>query len=243
MIIKKNHNILRWFKRLDEWGIPYYLLRPLDLNKKEKDVDIIVSKPNVLKLANKLQEFDFEAEVTTSVAKNSVGIIVDGDLLLDIKTRICFLPSKFFSFKPPPPYSGIKLDKNGIVYPDVSDDKLFTFWILHFFLDKKHPSLSGSYEIFRQKYASNYNDMLESDFFQKWLHKVFKTKKEDAEYVLAQFCKNNFQTTLELTRFTKELILKQDVRTLATFYLEKVKYAIIRRTKKEFYRPIGAYNG
>ncbi len=243
MNINRNQNILKWFKRLEEWDIPYYLLRPLDLKKDEKDVDIIVSKANVQRLAQRLKELNFHAEVTTSVAEYSVGIIVDNDLLLDIKTRICFLPSKFYSFKNPPPYSGIKIESDGIIYPEVSPEKLFTFWILHFFLDKKHPSLSGSYDIFCQKYAKNALQMLQSEFCQIWLHRVFKRKKDDAEYVLHQFCENNFQTTTELARYTKELILRRNLSTFITFYLEKIKYAIIRRTKKEFYKPITAYHG
>ncbi len=243
MNINRNHNILKWFKRLDDWDIPFYLLRPINLKIDEKDVDIIISKPNVKRLADKLNEMSINAKVTTSVAEHSIGIIVDGDLLLDIKTRICFLPCKFYSFKNAPPYTGIKVDENDLVFPDVPDEKLFTFWIMHFFLDKKHPSLSGSYDVFCEKYADNYAEMLSSDFFQKWLQIVFKRKKADAEYIFKLFCKNDFQTTLELTRFTKELILKRNVRTFVTFYLEKVKYAIIRRTKREFYKPITAYNG
>jgi len=237
----QGNNIKKWFNRLDSWGITYYLLRPVSLVKEEKDLDLIMSEDDVNRLVDLLKAEQISAEVTTSIAENSVGIKVDDDLLLDIKTKVCFLPSKFYSFKASPPYSGV-VEKNNILYPDVADEVLFTFWVLHFFLDKKHPSMSGSYHIFCEKYEHSSLDMIQSEFFQFWLQKVFGRKRESAEYVITQFCKNNFQTTLELTRFTKELILKKNLITFIKFYLEKAKYAIIRRTTKEFYRPITAYN-
>jgi len=50
MINAENSNILHWFKKLDEWDIDYYLLRPINLNDKVENIDLIISKLDVKKL-------------------------------------------------------------------------------------------------------------------------------------------------------------------------------------------------
>jgi len=241
MINAENSNILHWFKKLDEWDIDYYLLRPINLNDKVENIDLIISKLDVKKLTVHLQSMNIDASISNSKGKNKVGILLSREILLTIKTKVCFFKSSFHSFRTPPPYSSFKVSKSGIVYPKVRDEQLFTFWILHLFLDNQHVSLCSSYSDFCVKFENSALENLRSTYCKNWIQKVFGKNHLEALFVLEQFCKNNFLISPELSKFTKDLILRRNIKTLAGYYLEKTKLGLLDLFRKELFKPISAF--
>ena len=71
-----------------------------------------------------------------SNANASTQLLVDG-LLLDLKFAICFLPRKSLVLSYDIPFSSVVYKTEYLLLPDVEEEKLFTFWTHHLFLDKK----------------------------------------------------------------------------------------------------------
>lgn len=238
--VHNRQEVMACFDLLDESGTRYYLLRPIDLNEEVKDIDIVVPEEDVDNLVAFIMALGLKATFTRSIAENSIAIVVN-DMMIDIKTKVCFFNSKFYAFDEEPPFSPIKEMQGNIIVPDVPWDRMFTFWSLHLFLDKKNPQHSSSYHLFELYYSTSWQEMLNSSYCRDWFARVWGNYVDQATDQMRAFMCNAFKHDDSDNEFLKNLILSRDVRIHITYYLEKFKYGIIRRIKRDLFKPIAAY--
>ncbi|MCB0761964.1 MAG: hypothetical protein KDC12_10615 [Flavobacteriales bacterium] len=228
------------FDMLDRCNARYYLLRPIDLHEEVKDIDVVMPQEDVNVVIAHIKSHKIKATYTTSIAENSIAIVI-GDMVLDVKTRVCFFASKFYAFNEPPPYAGIKKVNGHIIIPDVEPWHLFTFWSLHLFLDKTNPEDSSSYHLFKDFYGNNWMTMMENHYVREWHKLVWGNFSSIARKRIRTFMGNGFEHRNEDNDFLKNLVLSQHVLIHLTYYFEKLKYGIIRRIKRNLYKPVEAY--
>ena len=228
------------FDMLGTCNTRYYLLRPIDLHEEVKDIDVVIPMEDVENIITHIKEQGLDATYTTSIAENSIAIVI-GDMMLDVKTKICFFSSKFYAFDDPPPYAGIKKVMGHVIIPDVEPQHLFTFWALHLFLDKKHPSDSSSYHLFKDFYGENWLQMMENQYVQEWHKLIWGNFHQVARKRMKAFMGNGFDHRKEDNDFLRNLVLSRHMLIHLKYYFEKVKYGIIRRIKRDLFKPIEAY--
>lgn len=238
---KNRRDVISMFGLMDDAGTRYYLLRPIHLNEEVKDIDIVVPEEDVNDLVNHIMALGLNATFTRSMAENSIAIVIN-DIMIDIKTKVCFFSSKFYAFDKEPPFCSVKELEGGILVPDVSWDRLFTFWSLHLFLDKKNPKDSASYHLFEQYYSKNWPLMLNSRYCREWFTMVWGGYLDQATDQMRGFMSNEFSHDDSDNEFLKDLVLSRNLRTHLAYYIEKMKYGIIRRTKRDLFKPIAAYS-
>ena len=115
------------FSYLDDNSIQYFLLRPIDLNTRIKDIDLIIPRADFNQLLRLLHNDSKTVCIRYSNANESIRLFID-DLLLDIKFTICFLPRKSLIISHTVPYCSVVIKENRYFFPDVDDEILFTFW-------------------------------------------------------------------------------------------------------------------
>ena len=230
------------FGLLDELGLRYFLLRPIDLKEEVKDLDIVMPMQDVWELLAFLQASGAEGEVTTSIAENSIGIWV-GDVLLDIKTRLCFFPSKFLAYDDAPTWCGVKhLDEHTLI-ADCSQQEQFIYWVLHLFLDKAQPRTSSSFHVFKKEYEGMWRWALQTPLSQQWFNRIWGKYTPEAIAHMTAFFENDFAHPQGDNSYLKNLVLSRNVRLHLTYHFERIKYGIIRRVKRNLYSPLAAYAG
>ena len=161
-----------FFSLLDDNAIRYYLLRPIDFSDIIKDIDFVLCKEDYSKLIEVLCNNDVKLKYKPSNANSSIQLLAD-ELLLDIKFDICFLPRKSLVIRKEAPYASVKYISEYILVPDVSEERLFTFWTFHLFLDKDMPKESSTFEIYKKFYQKKWKHYLASDFFNEWTILIF----------------------------------------------------------------------
>lgn len=238
---ENRREVMSMFNLMDDAGTRYYLLRPIDFNEEVKDIDIVVPEEDVDDLVRHITGLGLKATFTRSIAENSIAIVING-MMIDIKTKICFVSSKFYAFDDEPPFSQTKELEGGILVPDVAWDRLFTFWSLHLFLDKKNPQHSASHHLFERYYSENWTQMLNSSYCRTWFTKVWGSYVDQATDQMRGFMSNAFTHEDSDNEFLKNLVLSRNMRIHLTYYLEKIKYGIIRRIKRNLYKPLAAYS-
>ena len=102
MIIRVN----QLFSFLDNHGIKYLLLRPIDFEKDFEDVDLIIPYRDFNKLLDLVSDSFQNVFLKYSNANGSIQLFLD-NILLDIKFDICFLPRKSLIFKHDIPYGKV----------------------------------------------------------------------------------------------------------------------------------------
>ncbi|MGD1848494.1 MAG: hypothetical protein ACFB10_24135 [Salibacteraceae bacterium] len=153
-------------------GIRYYLLRPVDLREElPAEIDLIVPKEDLPALCDLLRKKEQGVRINTFIAKNTVQIHL-GQLTLDVKTKLCFLPTKTLEFFALPPFCGYRITDEQLLIPDTGHAYLFTFWSLHLFLDKHRVEDSSSFHIYLQFFA-NQQKWVRHHHFEHWAERVF----------------------------------------------------------------------
>ena len=174
------------FSYLDDNSIQYFLLRPIDLNTRIKDIDLIIPRADFNQLLRLLHNDSKTVCIRYSNANESIRLFID-NLLLDIKFTICFLPRKSLIIHNSVPYCSVVIKKNRYVCPDTDDQILFTFWTYHLFLDKVHPGFSSTYEIYKIFYSKSWEQLINSNFFMKWTRLIFNYNSSQAIQIINSF--------------------------------------------------------
>jgi hypothetical protein len=239
--VENRRNVMSMFNLMDDAGARYYLLRPIDLKQDVKSIDIVVPEEDVNNLVNHIMALGLKATFTRSIAENNIAIVVN-DMMIDIKTKVCFFASKFYAFDKEPPFSTVTELDGGILVPDVSPDRLFTFWSLHLFLDKKNPKDSSSYHLFERYFSKTWPRMLNNNYCREWYAMVWGGYMDQAIDQMRAFMSNEFSHDDADNEFLKNLALSRNSRIHLTYYIEKIKYGIIRRIKRDLFKPIAAYS-
>ncbi|NQX92227.1 MAG: hypothetical protein HRT74_08930, partial [Flavobacteriales bacterium] len=227
---------------LKEVGVSYYLLRPLDLNEEVKDIDLVMPEGDVNLLVKHLISKGRKGKYSKSIANNSIAIVLENDVVLDIKTRVCFFKTKFLSLHEGPPFA-IAKKENNLFIPDVPEEQLFTFWMMHFFLDKDQPQDSSTFELFKQRFAHSHFIHLNSSFCKHWVEKVFGPYEQQARTFIETYMASGFRKEHADNQYLQNLVLSRSGKIHIAFHLERIKYGIIRRIKRNLYRPLHAYSG
>ena len=242
-IINENRTLVQEaFSLLKSANVLYYLLRPLELNKDVKDIDLVMPKRDVDQLMKHLIAHGHSGKYSTSIAKNSIAIVLKNDMVLDIKTSVCFFKTKFLAIDEGPPYS-LVVEENETIVPKVSEEQLFTFWMLHFFLDKDLPSHSSTFTLFTQKFSHSYFIHLNSTFCKHWMEKVFGAFAKEASAFISDYMSNGFQDEHSDNPYLRNLVLSRSGKIHICYHLERIKYGLIRRIKRNLYSPLQAYTG
>lgn len=239
--VSQEMRVRRVFDLLDECKASYYLLRPIDLHEEVKGIHVVMPTEDVNLIIGHLKARSIEATYTTSIAENSIAILI-GDMMLDVKTKVCFFPSKFYAFEEAPPFAGIKKVMGHILTPDVGEEQLFTFWALHLFLDKKNPRDSSSHHLFKDFYEKNWQAMMQNSYVEEWHRLIWGNFTAVARRRMKQFMSDDFQHRDEDNDFLKDLVLSRHTLIHIKYYFEKIKYGIIRRIKRNLFKPIAAYS-
>ena len=222
------------FSLFDKYLIRYYLLRPIDFQQPIKDVDFVLCNDDYSKLKEILINSGMILKYKPPNANSSVRLLVDG-LLLDIKFDICFLPRKSLVIKKEVPYASVKYISTHILVPDVSEEKLFTFWTFHLFLDKDMPQESSTFNIYKNIYQKKWQYYLDSNFFNDWTSTIFNgLKSKSAKNMLENYFIEGFKSDeLEANRKLKSLVLENNMQLKLKYFFDKIKFG--------FYRRLGRY--
>ena len=228
------------FSLLDRNNIRYYLLRPLDLRSDIKDIDLIVLEEEYNTLKKILTKEFGQLYYKPSNANASTQLLVDG-LLLDLKFAICFLPRKSLVLNYDIPFSTVFYKTEYLLVPDVEEEKLFTFWSHHLFLDKKQPSDSSTFLVFKELYANRWNQLIETDCFKESLMRIYlSNKSKQAEQLIFSFFNNGLNPSEKrINAALKEMVIKNRIWLLVKYIYDKFKFGIYRRLGRyENYRAI-----
>lgn len=238
----KHASVHAAFALLDELKLRYFLLRPVDLNEEVKDLDIVMPIEHVQELVAFLQATGTDGRMTTSIAENSIGIWV-GEVLLDIKTKLCFFPSKFLAFDQPPTWTGVRHLTPDILIADAHPDEQFTYWMLHLFLDKDQPRTSSSFHVFKMLYEDDWFQRLHSATCQKWCKRIWGRYLPEAILGMEAFFEHHFAHSEGDNTYLKNLVLSRHPRIHLLYHFERIKYGLLRRLKRNLYQPLAAYAG
>ena len=84
--------------------------------------------------------------------------------------------------------------------------------------------------------------MLNSRYCREWFTMVWGGYLDQATDQMRGFMSNEFSHDDSDNEFLKDLVLSRNLRTHLAYYIEKMKYGIIRRTKRDLFKPIAAYS-
>ena len=218
------------FSLFDENSINYYLLRPLNFNDDIKDIDLILDVQQYDKVKEILCKEFGQLYYKPSNANSSTQLLVD-DLLLDIKFDVCFLPRKSLVLKYDIPYSKVVYKSKDLLLPNVDEEKLFTFWLHHLFLDKYQVSDSSTFEVFVDLYSKNWIHLIESQFFHDSLIIIYSSNKSDqAKQLILSFFKNGLNPNERVVNAAlKKLVLRNNFSQYVKYVYDKFKFGIFRR--------------
>lgn len=228
------------FSLLDRNNIKYYLLRPLDFRAEIKDIDLIVLEEDYKNLKKILTKEFGQLYYKPSNANVSTQLLVD-NLLLDIKFAICFLPRKSLVLNYDIPFSSVIYLSEHLLVPDVHEEKLFTFWTHHLFLDKKQPLDSSSFFVYKDLFANRWSALLKTDYFNDSLIKIYSSKKSEyAKQLVLSFFNNGLNPNeKKINKELKKIILTSRYGLNLKYIYDKFKYGIYRRLGRyDNYRAI-----
>jgi len=228
------------FSLLDSNNISYYLLRPLDFRETIYDVDLIVLKEDYNTLKKVLSKEFGQLYYKPSNANESTQLLVDG-LLLDIKFAICFLPRKSLVLSYDIPFSTVLYKTEYLLIPDIEEEKLFTFWTHHLLLDKKQPSDSSTFLVFKSLYTNKWKHLIETDYFEESLKKIYllNSRCQAKQLILDFFNQGLKPNEKEINSALKKIVLRNRIGLQFKYIYDKLKFGIYRRLGKyENYRAI-----
>ena len=229
------------FNFLDQQNINYLLLRPIDLNLGFNDIDLLVQKSEFKRLLIALEKSDFFVQYQLTNSNASIKIYVNG-VVLDIQHNICFLPYKGIVIKKEAPFSSIRLEESQFVYPDVSDEVLFTFWTYRLFLDKEKVDASASYIIYKSKFEGQWKSLITTPFFKEWTVEIFTDENfREVLLLLTEF----FSTGMEKSQkdyntIFKGILFNSHTNLATSYFFDKLKFKILRRLG--YYNKIRDFN-
>lgn len=222
------------FQLLDESDISYLLLRPCSLDERFTDIDLVIPEKQFLHFLDILMDSDLEAWYQPTAYNRTSRIIVEG-LILDVQFELAFMPRKSFRLRDSLPYSKVSFERDPFLYPEVSEEVLFTFWLLHLLLDKPSVEQSSTFKLFNEEYLSTWQHMLSTPFCDKWMQKIFGNQKKKALQLINGFFSNGFQDrTGQLNRNLRSLVIKNRPWLLITRFYDELRFRMLR--------IFGAYN-
>ena len=206
------------------------MLRPLDFRDEIKDIDLIVLEEEYSTLKKILTKEFGQLYYKPSNANASTQLLVDG-LLLDLKFFICFLPRKSLVLNYEIPFSTVIYKTEYLLVPDVEDEKLFTFWSHHLFLDKKQPSDSSTFLVFKALYANSWNQLIETEYYKESLLKIYSSNRsKQANQLIVSFFKNGLNPSEQrINAVLKEILIKNSLGLQLKYIYDKFKFGIYRR--------------
>lgn len=228
------------FSLLDRNNIKYYLLRPLDFRSDIKDIDLIVLKKEYDNIKNILIKEFGQLYYKPSNANVSTQLFVDG-LLLDLKFAMCYLPRKSLVLNYDIPFSKVIYKNEYLLVPNVDEDKLFTFWTHHLFLDKKQPCDSSTFLVFTDFYCNSWSKLIKSDYFKESLINIYSlNKSKQAEQLILSFFNNGLNSSGKRINIAlKKIAITRSVWLFLKYIYDKFKFGIYRRIGMyENYRAI-----
>jgi len=228
------------FSLFDKHSLRYYLLRPIDFREPIKDIDFVLCHDDYSKLKEILIDSGMILKFKPPNANSSIQLLADG-LLLDIKFNICFLPRKSLVIQKEAPYTSVKYISEHILVPDISEEKLFTFWTFHLFLDKDMPKESSTFEVYKNLYQKKGQNCLASNFFNNWTVTIFNEhKSKSAKKLLENYFTEGLKSDeVEINRKLKSLVLENNMQLKLKYLFDKIKYGMFRRLGRyENYRAI-----
>ena len=228
------------FSLFNSNNIKYYLLRPLDFRDEIKDIDLIVLEEEYSTLKKILTKEFGQLYYKPSNANASTQLLVDG-LLLDLKFAICFLPRKSLVLSYDIPFSSVVYKTEYLLVPDVVEKKLFTFWTHHLFLDKKQPSDSSTFLVFKDLYANRWSQLIKTNYFKESLVMIYSSKrKKQAEKLILSFFNNGLNPSeTKINIALKEMVIKRSIAFQLKYIYDKIKFGVYRRIGRyENYRTV-----
>lgn len=228
------------FSLMDKNKIKYYLLRPLDFRDLIRDVDLVLLEEDYESLKEILSREFGQLYSKPSNANASTQLLVDG-LLLDIKFAICFLPRKSLVLDYNIPFSSVLYKTEYLLVPDVEQEKLFTFWTHHLFLDKKQPADSNTFLVYKTLYANSWKQLLETAYFKESLSKIYLLNNTtEAKKLIVSFFMQGMQPhEKDINIALKKSVLKNRIGLQCKYIYDKLKFGIYRRLGKyDNYRAI-----
>ena len=228
------------FSLLDRNNVKYYLLRPLDFRSDIKDIDLIVLKKEYDSIKNILIKQFGKLYYKPSNANLSTQLLVDG-LLLDLKFAMCYLPRKSLVLNYDIPFSKVIYKSEYLLVPNVDEEKLFTFWTHHLFLDKKQPCDSSTFLVFKDFYSNSWSKLIKSDFFKESLINIYSlNKSKQAEQLILSFFNDGLKSRGKRINIAlKKIAITSSVWLFLKYIFDKFKFGIYRRIGRyENYRAI-----
>jgi hypothetical protein len=224
--------IIDLFKLFDSHQIKYYLLRPLDLITKVKDIDLVVPKDEFIRLIKVLSNHGYELYLRPPNANESVQLKANG-ILLDIKFCLSFLPNKTLLLDAPLEYSSVKFYNESVIVPKVLDITLFTYWTFHLLLDKSDPRHSSTYLLYKSFYSETWSDLIQAEEFNEFLKMISQSQYDNARKVVFRFFENGmFLSDHKKLGELAVVIIKRSWLLKMAYWRDKIKYGIHRRIKQ-----------
>ena len=99
-----------------------------------------------------------------------------------------------------------------LLLPDVDEEKIFTFWLHHLFLDKHQVSDSSTFEVFVELYSENWTYLIETQFFNDSLIMIYSSNKSDqAKQLILSFFNNGLNPKERVVNAAlKKLVLRKN---------------------------------
>ena len=226
--MKEKINLI--FSLFDRNHIRYYLLRPLDFRSEIKDIDLIIVESEYSTLKKILAKEFGQLYYKPSNANVSAHLFVDG-LLLDIKFSICFLPRKSLVLNYDIPFSSVIYKTEYLLVPDIEEEKLFTFWTHHLFLDKKQPSDSSTFLVFKALYSNVWSTLIETDYFKQSVIRIYSLNRRDqaTQLILSFFSDGLNPSEQSINTTLKKIVIKNSSWLKLKYIYDKFKFGIYRR--------------
>lgn len=226
--MRKKINLI--FALFDRNNIRYYLLRPLDFRSEIKDIDLIIVESEYSNLKKILTKEFGQLYYKPSNANASTQLLVDG-LLLDLKFSICFLPRKSLVLNYDIPFSSVIYKIDYLLVPNVEEEKLFTFWTHHMFLDKQKPADSSTFLVFKDLYVNSFSELLNSEFFKDSLLRIFPSDKNiQAAKLISSYFNNGLNPNeIKIGEVLKNIVIRNSIGFQLKYIYDKVKFGIYRR--------------
>lgn len=232
------HPIVELLDFLQFENIRYYLLRPVSLKEHNADIDVIIPDEDLQRLLQLLKNTHKEISINNRIANHTLQIQI-GSVILDVKTRVCFLPTKSLAFNDCPPYSGYQIEQGHWVFPTSSKASLFTFWTLHLFLDKKRVQDSSTFAKYLDWCEKEGNNLVRHPYLEFWAQRLFSTKKNQFLDMVEEVLSGNVNRLPDnYQQQVKQWWTANFPRVHLMYYPQKWKYGFYRRMGFSTFRAL-----
>lgn len=223
--------VLSIFNFLDKNKIDYLLLRPINLNSRFNDIDLIIDELNLKRLMMILKKSDYEVYYMRTNYKKSIKIIVN-DIVLDIQRHVSFLSHKSLILKKIPAYSTLELINGSIIIPKNRYEQLFTLWTYRLILDKSKKSPNYSLLLYKSLFSSRWKRYLKTKIFFEWTAELVGEKNsQDASKLLTLFFEEGMDPSNKHIRTRLRLLLLKKRPTLyLKVYFDNLVFKVLWQT-------------